>query len=328
MPSAGILALDGCYASSLAGFADVLQVANAHLCKQRRQTSSLFKWSFISLSSQAVTASNGLPIAVSDASTGTPFDLIFIPSIHYRGHRDFGGFLNAHTGATQWLAEQWHNGSLLAANCTGTFLLAQTGLLDEREATTTWWLEQQFRKRYPKVNLRIQPVITEVDRLMCGGASASYLLQAVRVVNRFCGSVIASQTAKTMLIDVSQTSQSPYLPLLPEQTHADPMIARAQSWLAEHLAEPLLLRELAAFLTVSERTLIRRFNAALGEPPLTYIQNLRIDSARAMLETGNMSVERIALCVGYSDTSSFARLFRQRMGLSPRNYRSRFQFAA
>jgi transcriptional regulator GlxA family with amidase domain len=224
-----------------------------------------------------------------------------------------------------WLIEQWQAGALLSANCTGTFVLARTGLLDGRIATTTWWLEQQFRARYPSVKLEMRSVVTEADRLMCGGASASYLLQAVRVVERFCGTAIASQTAKTMLIDVSQTSQTPYLPLLPEATHSDELVSRAQAWFTEHLAEPLRLADLAKSLAVSERTLIRRFNTVFREPPLSYLQKLRIDSASAMLETGSLSIERISNCVGYSDTSSFSRLFRERIGLSPGQYRTRFQ---
>lgn len=326
MPMAGILALNGCYASSLGGFADVLQVANAHLRKQHGGAARPFQWRFISLATGPVCASNGLPIAVDAEARERKYDLIFIPSLHYSGHRAFDQFLKSLGPTYPWLVEQWRAGALLAANCTGTFVLARTGLLDGRVATTTWWLEQQFRARYPNVKLEMGPVVTEVDRLMCGGASASYLLQAVRVVEKFCGTAIASQTAKAMLIDVSQTSQTPYLPLLQESTHSDELVRRAQAWLAEHLADPLRLADLASFLAVSERTLIRRFNTVLREPPLSYLQKLRIDSARAMLETGTLSIERISNCVGYRDTSSFSRLFRERIGVSPGQYRTRFQF--
>ncbi|RZL89296.1 MAG: helix-turn-helix domain-containing protein [Variovorax sp.] len=325
MPRAAILAFDGCYASSLGGFADILQVANSHLRKQQGASAALFEWRFVSLSGEAVAASNGLQLQTHKIGAREQFDLVFIPSLHYAGHRKFDQLLKGQPATCAWLTSQWHRGAWLAANCTGTFILAQTGLLDERIATTTWWLERQFRTRFPRVDLQLRPVLTEVDRLLCAGASASYLLQAIRVVERFSGPAIASQCAKSMLIDVSQTSQTPYLPLLADIAHTDSVVHRAQHWLQKNMSRPIRIADLAAELAVSERTLIRRFNAVLDQSPLTYLQHLRIDSARALLEASDLGVDRIAMQVGYSDTSSFSRLFRERMGLSPGAYRNRFQ---
>lgn len=191
--------------------------------------------------------------------------------------------------------------------------------------TTTWWLERQFRAKYPKVDLQIRSVITESDRLVCAGASASYLLQAIRIIERFSGPAIASQTAKSLLIDVSQTSQVPYLPLLVERAHSDSLVERAQHWLQSNMTKELRISVLADALAISDRTLIRRFKAALGQTPLAYLQDLRLEAARALLETGDLSVEAIGGQVGYNDTSSFSRLFRQRIGMSPGAYRNRFQ---
>lgn len=325
MPRAAILALDDCYASSLGGFADILQVANAHLRRQQGASAALFEWRFVSESGEPITASNGLVLQTHKLGPREQFDLVFIPSLHYRGHRQFDALLKKQQANSAWLIAQWRHGALLAANCTGTFVLAQTGLLDERIATTTWWLQQQFRTRFPRVDLQLHPVLTEIDRLLCAGASASYLLQAVRVVERFAGPAIASQCAKSMLIDVSQTTQTPYLPMLADITHADSMVHRAQHWLQNNMSLAIRMSDLAADLAVSERTLIRRFQAVLGQSPLTYLQHLRIDSARALLEASDRSVEQIACQVGYSDASSFSRLFRERVGLSPAAYRRRFQ---
>lgn len=325
MPRAAILAFDGCYVSSLGGFADILQVANSHLRKQQGSTVAQFTWKFISLSGDDVQASNGLQIHTHRLDPRERFDLVFIPSLHYGGHRALDQLLRTMAAACTWLTAQWSRGAMLAANCTGTFILAQTGLLDGREATTTWWLESQFRARFPRVNLQLRPVLTEADRLLCAGASASYLLQAIRVVERFSGPVIASQCAKSMLIDVSQTTQTPYLPLLAEKTHTDALVHRAQHWLQKRMVDNVRMSDLAREFAVSERTLIRRFNAALGQAPLTYLQHLRIDTARLLLESGNLGVEQIASQVGYADASSFSRLFRQRLDLSPGAYRSKFQ---
>lgn len=325
MPRAAILAFDDCYVSSLGGFADILQVANSHMRKQQGASAPLFSWEFVSLSGEPVRCSNGLQVQTHRLGARDQFDLVFIPSLHYGGHRALNQLLARHASVCEWLIGQWHRGAMLAANCTGTFLLAQTGLLDGRAATTTWWLESQFRMRFPKVDLQLRPVLTEVDRLLCAGASASYLLQAIRVVERFAGPAIASQCAKSMLIDVSQTTQTPYLPLLADKMHTDALVHRAQYWLQTNMSKDVRISLLAGELAVSERTLIRRFKAVLEQSPLTYLQHLRIDTARVLLEAGDLGIEEIANQVGYGDASSFSRLFRERLGLSPGAYRRRFQ---
>lgn len=325
MLRAAILAFDGCYSSSLGGFADILQVANSHLRQQQGEAARMIEWQFVSFSGPAVTTSTGLRFEARPVDARETYDLIFVPSLHYPGRTEFDAILSKQREACAWLRAQWKAGAWIAANCTGTFILAQTGLLDGRLATTTWWLGDQFRRRFPRVDLQLDPVVTEVDRLICAGASASYLLQAIRVIERFAGPVIASQCAKSMLIDVSQTKQTPYLPLLSERAHTDSMVHRAQHWLQKNMKRELRMSEMAQEIGVSERTLIRRFNAALGQSPLNYLQSLRIDAARGLLEGSDLSVERVAEQVGYSDTSSFSRLFRHKVGLSPGAYRGRFQ---
>ncbi len=325
MPTAAILTFDGCYASSVAGFADILQIANSHLRLAQAPKSALFDWRFVSQSGEPAIASNGLPLQTQKLDPHERYDLVFVPSFHYGGHRKFDQFLEQHADSCAWMTAQWRAGAWIAANCTGTFILAQTGLLDERTATTTWWLERQFREKFPRVDLQLRPVLTEVDRLICAGASASYLLQTIRVVERFAGPAIASQTAKAMLIDVSQTSQIPYLPLLAQKNHSDDLVHKAQRWLQNHMTQDLKITELASTLAVSDRTLIRRFHSVLEKTPLAYLQDLRLEAARALLETSSHSVEAVANQVGYSDTSSFSRLFRQRIGMSPGAYRGRFQ---
>ena len=325
---AAILALEGCYASSLTGFADVLQVANAHLRMQHGAggiaLARPFEWQFVSLGGRPVTACNGLSIGVNTALGEDVFDVVFIPGLYYAGRSAFGCLLATSTPQSEWLATQWQGGAVLAANCTGTFVLAETGLLNGRTATTTWWLERVFRARYPEVSLQPRAMVTEVDRLCCAGASASYLLQAVRMVEHFCGPGIAALTAKTMLIDTSQTTQLPFLPLQTEADHGDAMVARAQHWLQKHLGDAVKLPALASSLAVSERTLIRRFNSVLGATPLSYLQKLRTQTARTLLESSDLSVEAIARHVGYQNTGSFSRLFREHVGMTPGTYRNRF----
>lgn len=126
-----------------------------------------------------------------------------------------------------------------------------------------------------------------------------------------------------MLIDLTQAIQAPLTSV--DKTLNDPLIQRAQKWFQDHLTEQLRMTDLAQMLAVSERTLLRRFNMVFGQSPLTYLQSLRIDTARALLETGDLSIERIAQNVGYNDTCSFSRLFRDRVGYTPGVYRARYQ---
>ena len=325
MPQIAILVYDTCYASVVAGIADVLQVANSHLRKQDCPEEKMYKWTFVSLSGGAVGASNGMQWTTRKLHHADRFDIVFIPSLHYTGRKQFERILAQQTPTHAWLISQWERGAWLAPNCTGTFLLAATGLLDQRIATTTWWLEQQFRERYPAVILQMHPMVTEADRIICGGAYASFLVQAVRILERFSGPDIAAESARSMLIDLNQTAQTPLLPLTTDISHSDIVVRRAQQWLQEHLEEPVSMARLAAQLCVSNRTLIRRFNLTLKLTPLAYLQNLRIDAARTLLENADVGGEQLAQRVGYGNVSSFVRLFRQRVGVTPAVYRSRFR---
>lgn len=325
MPTAAILGFDDAYASVVGGFADMLQVANSHMRRQGASSTALFKWNFISEHGQSIQSSNGLELAMQPMSSPCHYDLVFIPSLHYRGWVEFQRFLENQFAVSNWLSRQWKDGAWISANCTGTFLLAETGLLNHRSATTTWWLEKHFRERFPDVKLQMRPAVTEDERLVCGGAHATFLLQSVQVLNRFVGKAIAMQCARSMLIDLTQTIQTPLQPLIVEKTHNDPLVHRAQKWLQDHMVTSVRISQLAKNLAVSERTLIRRFNAAMEQSPITYLQHLRIDTARALLEVGDLSIDQIATYVGYNDKSSFSRLFRERVGFTPGNYRARFQ---
>jgi transcriptional regulator GlxA family with amidase domain len=324
MPQVALLAADGCYISCAAGFADVLQVANVHLREQQGSAGELFDWTFVSARGGRVVTSNGMPIETARLDARPGYDAIAIPAIFYPGYKPFARFLERQVEICDWLRAEWQAGARIGANCTGTFLLAQSGLLDGRVATTTWWLDRQFRSRYPRVRLEYRSVLTEVDRLSCAGATASYMLQAVRFVDHFMGPAIASRCARTMLIDVSHTSQIPYLPLLADTPHGDLVVDRAQDWLQKNMTREVTMTDLARALAVSDRTLARRFAAAVGQTPLGYLQSVRLQAARALLEAGNMTVQSIAGQVGYKDVSSFSRLFRQTVGISPGSYRRRF----
>jgi transcriptional regulator GlxA family with amidase domain len=325
MTRVAILCFEGTYLSCAAGFADLLQVANVHLRDAWASAFSPFEWSFLSEDGARVAASSGLTIETQRLDNSGRHDAVLIPALHYPGYKRFARFLDDRSSVYAWLRAQWQSGAWIGANCTGTFLLAQSGLLDGRAATTTWWLDRAFRSRYPRVNLHYRSVLTEVDRLLCAGATATTMLQAIRIIQQFTGRDLASRCARAMLIDISHTGQIPYVPLLTEPAHQDALVDRAQHWLAANMAKEVSIRVLAGEMAVSERTLVRRFGAALGQTPLEYLQAVRLRAARALLESGDMPVQSIAGQVGYADASSFSRLFRAEVGLTPGDYRRRFK---
>ena len=330
----GLLALDGCYTSSLMGIVDCLQVANAHLRNRHRENNRQpqddpipqFSWEIISHNGDTITTSGGLAIAASHSmAAASHCDLIYIPALFYPGKREFDQWLESQGHILDWLNERWQAGSQLAANCTGTFLLAQTGLLNSRHATCTWWLEQQFRLRYPRVRLDVNQLLTQDERLICAGAMSSYLHLAIQLVEQYADSEIAASCAKALLIDTGQSVQAPYQSLSNRENSQDPLTARAQLWLKAQLHTQVKMPVLAREMNVSQRTLIRKFKAEFDCSPLAYLQNLRIETAKQLLEGSSLSLADIIEQVGYADASSFARLFQKRQGITPAMYRHRFK---
>ena len=321
----GVLLYDGCYASSLTGVIDAFQIANAHIANLS-PAASLFSWVMVSIDGKPVKSHGGLVLQPDMAMNDMPeVDVIYIPACFYSGAKKLDQWLSGQKPMREWLIKQWNNGVILATSCTGTFVLADTGLLDGKKATTTWWLEPQFKRRYPWVNLQVKELITEDQRLICAGAMTSNLYLAIHLIERYVSAEIASVCAKVMLIDMGHTAQSPYQSLFSLPDISDPLIDKVVYRLQTHYKNSIDLLALAEEFAVSQRTLIRRFKAEMDMTPLVYLQNIRLESAKNLLENSHLSLLEVTESVGYSDISSFSRLFKERLGLTPLMYRKRFQ---
>jgi transcriptional regulator GlxA family with amidase domain len=213
--------------------------------------------------------------------------------------------------------------TLVAASCYGTFALAESGLLDGRKATTTWWLQAAFRQRYPKVGLDADQALVDGGNVLTAGAMTAHTDLSLHVLRRLYGAALARKVGAIMLVDGARTSQRPFMAL--QRAFADPLVQQAADWLAQHRAAAISTHGLAAELRVSYRTLHRRFNGAAGMPPLAYLQALRVEHAKELLESTRLSLEQIVEEIGYSDVSAFRRLFARIAGLSPAQYRQRFK---
>jgi len=213
--------------------------------------------------------------------------------------------------------------TLTAASCYGTFVLAEAGRLDGRPATTTWWLEREFRHLYPQVHLDADQALVDAGPAVTAGAMTAHVDLSMQVLRRLLGPEVARQVASIMLVNAARASQKPFATV--PTRFADPLAQRAADWLAAHLAEPFSAQALAAACHVSPRTLHRRFGAAAGQGPLEYAQALRIEAAKRLLEDDRQSLDRIVAAVGYADEAAFRRLFTRRVGMSPAQYRRAFR---
>jgi transcriptional regulator GlxA family with amidase domain len=206
----------------------------------------------------------------------------------------------------------------MSAACVGTFVMAESGLLDHREATTTWWLAPLFRTRYPTVRLDESHMLIKSGRMVTAGAALSHMDLALWLIRQHSPK-LADLTAKYLIVD-SRPSQSAYV-LTDHLIHNDPMVERFEQWARGRLAEGFSLDDAARAVAASKRTLARRLHAVLGKSPLSYFQSLRVERAVHLLKTGNESVEEIAARVGYADGVTLRTLLRRHLGHGIREIR-------
>ncbi len=321
--------LDNGLASGITGPIDVLVAANAIWAYQNKDKAEpLFEWRLESLDGKPVRTASGLTLNVDGPiNPRTAADALLLPGIFLgNGVAFFLKALESYQPLLPALRKLHERGTVIAANCSAGFLLAESGLLDHRQATTHWYLAKAFQQRYPLVDLRPQEVITEHDRLICSGAATAYLNLALRLVEKFAGANLAAATAKMLLIDANRVSQASFKSLTVQDhlPHADALVVKAQRWMEKRLPQSFRLADLARAMAVSERTVIRRFKQALGDTPVGYLQTMKIELAKRLLETTALSVDAISDRIGYADLSSFRRLFKRETGLSPRDYQQRF----
>lgn len=223
-----------------------------------------------------------------------------------------------------WLREQHGRGAVLASMCTAAFLLAETGLLQGLRATTHWAFTEFFRRRYAQVCLDEGQILCEENRLItCGGATAAMDLM-LHLIRRFGSAELAYTCGKYLLIDTGRTEQSVYAMWSLPKSHGDSEILRVQHWLEQHFTESLVIDEVARRFGFGVRNFKRRFKDATGHTPIGYLQTLRLERAKQMLESTRMTLDSITYAVGYEDSNSFRRLFQQRVGMLPAAYRKKF----
>jgi transcriptional regulator GlxA family with amidase domain len=224
-----------------------------------------------------------------------------------------------------WLTGQYRRGVQIATICTGAFVLAETGLLDGKTATTHWGFADQFRKRYPRIELKIERLITDEGDLFCSGGYNAGTDLSLYLVEKYCGHEIALQSSKSIIADIGRTTQAPYAIFEYQKDHNDSRILSVQQWIEDHFEQNFNYEQLARKYGMSRRTFERRFKTATGDTPLIYQQRIRVEAAKRMLEGGSRSFDEITYQVGYEDSSSFRKVFSKHTGLRPTEYQKKFQ---
>ena len=223
-----------------------------------------------------------------------------------------------------WLRRHHAQGAYIAGVCMGAAYLAEAGLLDGRLATTHWAVAERIQARWPKVRWRSDLFVTEDSRLLCSGGVCAAMDVSLYLVEKLCGHEVAVRTAKALLLPMPRVHQSGYAMLPVSQPHADEQVRAAEALMQQNLRQGVATSRLAEHVGLADKTFVRRFKAATGRLPAGYLQALRIEAAKAMLEREERPIQSISSEVGYDDVAFFRDLFKRSTGMTPGQYRSSF----
>jgi transcriptional regulator GlxA family with amidase domain len=312
----------GCQFSGISGLIDSFTIANRwHAAHTGQWSEPLFTSRIVSQDGMAVKVSGGFQVIPEGRFQDfQQTDVVVVPP--YLPNADF---LPAHAKPMlDWIVASYKQGATIASVCTGSFVLAETGLLDGRQATTHWYYSQLFKRRYPKVILEADRVLTRDQGLICSGSVSAFYYLGLHLIETFGSPLLAAQCSKSLLVDPGKASQASYAVFNVHKGHGDEEILHAQELMESRYAEAMSMEDLAKAVGISPRHFIRRFKKATDETPLGYLQQIRIDKAKFFLETSSETVNEITQVIGYENSSSFRKLFKEATGLSPSEYRSRF----
>jgi transcriptional regulator GlxA family with amidase domain len=315
-----VLVLDGVFDLGLSAVLDAFLTAN-ELIEMSGLSVPRFEVRIVSVR-KAVRTSQGLSVPVHVAGARQP-ECVVVPAIGFKMPAPLEAALaRSDVRDAAGLLRQWsRNGALMTAACIGTFVMAESGLLDRQHATTTWWLAPLFRKRYPTVLLDESNMIVKSSNFVTAGAALSHMDLALWLVRRISPK-LASLVANYLIVD-SRPAQSAYA-LTDHLVHSDPLVERYESWARARLAHGFSLDDAAKAVGASKRTLARRLQTVLGKSPLSYFQGLRVERAVHLLKTSNASVEEVAERVGYSDGATLRVLLRRQLRLGVKEIRRAF----
>lgn len=312
-----VLVLDGVFDMGLAAVLDTLGTAD-ELATAGRSGSS-FTVTRVGVR-RRVRTWQGLYVPLERPSARP--DVVIVPAIGQKTPETLAPALERPDVAdARALLREWSAaGTLAGAACTGTFILASTGLLDGKAATTTWWLAPLFRQLFPRVRLEESRMVVEASRVVTAGAALAHLDLALWLIRRRSPQ-LAALAARYLVVDARPNQAAFAIP--DHLAHADPVVERFEGWARRHLDARFSLQDASRFVGASPRTLARRLRSVLGKSALAYFQDLRVERALHLLRNGSQSVDQIAAEIGYADGVTLRTLLRRRLGRGVRELRAR-----
>lgn len=247
-------------------------------------------------------------------------DLIVIPAVD----GDIAEAVEDNKEFLPWIIKQYKNGAEIASLCMGAFILAKTGLLDGKKCSTHWIAANDFRKMYPDVELVDDKIVTEEQGIYSSGGAFSYLNLILHLVEKYAGREMAILASKVFAIEMGRSTQTAFTIFQGQKDHEDEEVKKAQEFIEEHYTDRLTVDQLAKMFYIGRRTFERRFKKATTNTIVEYIQRVKIEAAKKMLETSRENVNEVMYNVGYSDSKAFRNTFKKVVGYSPLEYRKKY----
>ena len=247
-------------------------------------------------------------------------NLVIVPSLNH----NYTTAVKQNQELVDWIAEQYKHGAEIATICTGAWLLAASGLLDGKSCSTHWSAADDFRNRFPKVKLQTDQLITDEHGIYTNGGAYSFLNLMIYLVEKYYDRRTAIFCSKVFQIEMDRQSQSSFIIFKGQKSHGDELIKKAQAYIESKLDEKISVESLSSEFAIGRRNFDRRFIKATGNTPVEYAQRVKIEAAKKSFESSRKSISEVMYDVGYSDVKAFREVFRKITGMSPLEYRSRY----
>jgi transcriptional regulator GlxA family with amidase domain len=255
-----------------------------------------------------------------DISQINKTNLIIIPSLNH----NYIKTVKKNSRLIEWIEKQYRNDAEIASICTGAFLLASTGLLDGKTCSTHWSAAENLKMMFPKINVQPDQLITDENGIYTNGGAYSFLNLIIYLVEKYYDRQTAIFCSKVFQIEMDRQSQSAFIIFKGQKSHGDEMVIKAQAFIEGHVDEKISFEQLSTWFAVGRRNFDRRFIKATGNTPVEYLQRVKMESAKKAFETTRKTVNEVMYDVGYSDAKAFREVFRRITGISPLEYRSRY----
>jgi transcriptional regulator GlxA family with amidase domain len=247
-------------------------------------------------------------------------NLIIIPSLNH----NYEAAVKGNQLLIDWIENQYKNGAEIASICTGAFMLASSGLLDGKSCSTHWAVAERFRSMFPNVNLQTDKLITDESGIYTNGGAYSFLNLIIYLIEKYFDRQTAIFCSKVFQIEMDRQSQSAFIIFKGQKLHEDDVVKKAQAYIESNVDEKISIEYLSSRFAVGRRTFDRRFIKATGNTPVEYSQRVKVESAKKALETSRKTINEVMYEVGYSDVKAFREVFRKITGVSPLEYRSKY----